>query len=175
LGQTKEEIKGKLYRALDRRDRAPNERNRLGKKSNSVFRDKTKRVRFGSNPQRFSLLLEGKERGEREEQNPSTNRRKPSRIWADLERETAARVRARRRSEVEDGPDMWAPHVSGWRRGRGAASAWAELGRARGKEEKEREVGPESAQRPRRIFKTFSIKIIREMMFHLLKILSLLK
>nr|AAM74294.1 Hypothetical protein [Oryza sativa Japonica Group] len=85
-GQTEEENKEKLYMALDRRDRAPNWRNRFGKKSNSVFRDKTKRIRFGDNTQRISLFLEGKERGDREEQNPSINWKNPGRIWA----ETAA-------------------------------------------------------------------------------------
>jgi hypothetical protein len=59
---------------------------------------------------------------------------------------------------------------------RGAAAAWAELGRARGKEEKERErLGRNRPNGLKEILKTFSIKIIREMMFHLLKILPLLK
>ena len=88
-GQTREEIKGKLYMALDRRDRAPNERNRFGKKSNSVLGIKSKRIRFGENTQRFALILGGKERGEREEQNPSKTRRNRARIRAE--------------SEVEDG------------------------------------------------------------------------
>ncbi len=43
-------------------------------------------------------------------------------------------------TEVEDGPDMWAPHVSGWRRGARAAAAWAGMGRARGERGK-RELG----------------------------------
>jgi hypothetical protein len=47
-GQTEEEITRKLYMYSDRRDQAANGRNRVGKKSNSVFRDKTKRVRFDS-------------------------------------------------------------------------------------------------------------------------------
>jgi hypothetical protein len=104
------------------------------------------------------LILGGKERGEREEQNPSKSQRNRARIWAETERETALGFGlARRRPEVEDGPDMWAPHVSGWREAR-AAAAWAGVGRARRRERKER-VGPKSAQRPRRgIFELFPKK-----------------
>jgi hypothetical protein len=86
MGQTEEEIKGKVYMNSDRRDRAPNGRNRVGKISDSVFRDKTKRVRFGSNPQRISLILGGKERGDREVQNPSINWKR----WGRIRPETAA-------------------------------------------------------------------------------------
>ncbi len=126
--------------ALDRRDRAPNERNRFGKKSNSVLGIKSKRIRFGENTQRFALILGGKERGEREEQNPSKSQRKRARIWAESERETAARVRGRRRPEVGDGPDRWVPPVGLHERGERAAAAWAGMGRARGERGK-RELG----------------------------------
>ncbi len=37
MGQTKEEITGKVYMSSDRRDQAANGWNRIGKKSNSVF------------------------------------------------------------------------------------------------------------------------------------------
>jgi Domain of unknown function (DUF834). len=113
-GQTEEDDEGKLYMALDRRDRAPNERNRFGKKSNSVLGIKSKRIRFGENTQRFALILGGKGRGEREEQNPSRTRTHRGRIEAELAAQNGAVGRlARRRPEVGDDPDRWAPPVGG--------------------------------------------------------------
>jgi Domain of unknown function (DUF834). len=41
-GQTKEEITRNIYMSSDRRDQAANERNRIGKNTDSVFRDKLK-------------------------------------------------------------------------------------------------------------------------------------
>ncbi len=106
---------------------------------------KTKWVRFGSNPQRFSLILEGKERGEREEQKPLKNPEKNGSDWGGI----------------------------GGGRGAGGVG-WADWAGSAARERED--VGLKSAQRPRRGFKKlFPIKIIREMMFHLLKILSLLK
>ena len=59
-------------------------------------------------------------------------------------RKTAARRLARRRPEVGDDPDMWAPHVSGWRRrGRAASAGLAWAGSAARRErEYWAEIGP---------------------------------
>ena len=84
------------------------------------------------------MILGGKGRGDREEQNPSINWKRSDRIWPESTRESGARVRRGRggRPEVEDNPDRWAPPVSGWERGGAGAAAWADLGRAREGERK---------------------------------------
>jgi hypothetical protein len=94
------------------------------------------------------LILGGKERGEREGGNPSKSQRSRARIWAESERETALGFGlARRRPEVGDGSDRWAPPVGLHERGERAraAAAWAGMGRARGERKRERswaEIGP---------------------------------
>ncbi len=45
-GQTREEVTGIIYMSSNRRDRAANVRNRIGKNSDSFFRNKLKRARF---------------------------------------------------------------------------------------------------------------------------------
>jgi hypothetical protein len=45
-GQTKEETTGIIYMRLDQRNQVTNERKRIGKNSDSIFRDKLKRARF---------------------------------------------------------------------------------------------------------------------------------
>ncbi len=45
-GQTKDENTGNIYMSSNRRDRAANGRTRIGKNSDSIFRDKNKRARF---------------------------------------------------------------------------------------------------------------------------------
>jgi Domain of unknown function (DUF834). len=111
-GQMEEDDEGKLYMALDRRDRAPNERNRLGKKSNSVLGIRSKRIRFGENTQRFALILGGKERGEREEQNPSNNRKNPGRIWADLAAQNGGSGGLRGGGRRKETTPTGGPHLS---------------------------------------------------------------
>jgi hypothetical protein len=75
------------------------------------------------------------------------------RIWR---RKTAARARlGGGRPEEGDGSDRWAPPVGLHERGERAAAAWAGVGRARERED----VGPNSAQRPKKgFYELFQLK-----------------